>query len=82
MIWQSRPTACGKSCPTTATEQEARSIGVAIYPNYAGTMEDTIKAADEALYLEKENGRDRAEVSRVSVIEKTEDKPTLEIESE
>lgn len=57
------------------------SIGIAVYPNHAETMEDVIKAADEALYLAKQNGRDRAEVSHLKVIEKVKDKPALETES-
>lgn len=57
------------------------SIGIALYPGHAETMEDAIKAADEALYLAKQNGRDRVEVASLNVIENVEDKPILETES-
>lgn len=40
------------------------SIGVAIFPDHAITIEDTLKAADEALYLAKEQGRDCVVVSK------------------
>ncbi len=39
------------------------SIGIAVYPHHAATMEDVIRIADEALYLAKQNGRDRAEIA-------------------
>lgn len=38
------------------------SIGLAIYPHHGANMDDVIKIADEALYLAKQNGRDRVEV--------------------
>ena len=52
------------------------SIGIAIYPNHAETMDEVIKVADEALYLAKQNGRDRVEVSTLTVVEKVIDTPT------
>lgn len=52
------------------------SIGIAIYPNHAETMDEVIKVADEALYLAKQNGRDRVEVSTLTVVEKVIDAPT------
>ena len=55
------------------------SIGIALYPNHADNMEDTIKAADEALYVAKQNGRDRAEIAQTVFVEKTEE-PALEAE--
>ncbi|MBL4740769.1 MAG: diguanylate cyclase [Sneathiella sp.] len=38
------------------------SIGIAIFPDHGEKPEELIKAADEALYLAKNNGRDRFEV--------------------
>ena len=58
------------------------SIGIALYPNHADNMEDTIKAADEALYVAKQNGRDRAEVAQAMFTEKTKEQPALEAEFE
>ena len=55
------------------------SIGIALYPTHADNMEDTIKAADEALYVAKQNGRDRAEIAQTVFVEKTEE-PALEAE--
>lgn len=55
------------------------SIGIALYPNHADNMEDTIKAADEALYVAKQNGRDRAEIAQTVFVEKIEE-PALEAE--
>ena len=45
------------------------SIGIAVFPDNAVTMDDTIRAADEALYLAKENGRNRTEISNTQNIE-------------
>lgn len=42
------------------------SIGIAVFPDHAETMEYTIKAADEALYLAKQNGRDRIELAQLA----------------
>lgn len=58
------------------------SIGIALYPNHADNMEDTIKVADEALYLAKQNGRDRVEVARANTVEKVEDKAVVKQVSE
>lgn len=43
------------------------SIGIAIYPKHAETIEETIQAADEALYLAKHNGRNCVEVSEKEI---------------
>ncbi len=59
------------------------SIGIAVYPKQAASVDDTIKVADEALYLAKKNGRDRIEVFQ-SGDKKTEAKveiPTSNIKS-
>lgn len=39
------------------------SIGISLYPRHATTAEDLIKAADDALYAVKENGRGSIEVA-------------------
>jgi diguanylate cyclase (GGDEF)-like protein len=39
------------------------SQGVAGYPQHAGTLEDLVRRADNALYAAKENGRNRAEIA-------------------
>lgn len=57
------------------------SIGIATYPNHAETMSETIKIADEALYLAKQNGRDRTEISQIGVIKKAEDTPLTEVKN-
>ena len=36
------------------------SVGVAIYPDHGATMSDVMRAADQALYRAKREGRDRA----------------------
>ena len=41
------------------TTQITISLGIASYPNHAGTAEDLLKAADAALYQAKEQGRNR-----------------------
>mgnify|MGYP000542483119 CR=1 FL=1 len=58
------------------------SIGIALYPTHAENMEDTIKAADEALYVAKQNGRDRVEIAQAIFVEKADDQPALEAEFE
>lgn len=50
------------------------SIGIAIYPDHGSTMDEVIKLADEALYLAKQNGRDRVEVSPRNILKQTDDK--------
>lgn len=42
------------------------SVGIAVYPQHAASMDDAIRLADEALYMAKQNGRDRAEVAVLS----------------
>jgi diguanylate cyclase (GGDEF)-like protein len=39
------------------------SIGIAVYPEHGTGMEALLRAADEALYEAKENGRNRVVVS-------------------
>ena len=51
------------------------SIGVAAFPESAGTAEDLTKAADTALYAAKEEGRNR--VSRYKKPSATVAKPEL-----
>lgn len=43
----------------TATVRIGASIGIAFYPNHAHTVDDLIRAADEAMYLAKKAGRNR-----------------------
>jgi diguanylate cyclase (GGDEF)-like protein len=38
------------------------SVGVAVYPEHGRTAKGVLKAADQALYLAKANGRDRVAV--------------------
>ncbi|MDQ4005455.1 MAG: diguanylate cyclase, partial [Actinomycetota bacterium] len=47
-----------------APEQVTASAGVATYPVHARDGDSLLRAADEALYESKKNGRDRATRSR------------------
>ena len=49
------------NCPTG--EPVTLSLGVAHWPGSAGTVTAVLKAADEALYLAKHNGRNRVEMA-------------------
>ena len=49
------------------------SIGIATYPVHAKTMDEVINIADEALYLAKQNGRDRVEVAVLNTVETTQE---------
>lgn len=40
------------------------SIGIATFPGHGRTRDELIEAADQALYLAKNNGRNRVEISR------------------
>jgi len=40
------------------------SLGVATYLKHANTVEDLVKIVDEAMYLAKENGRNRIEIAK------------------
>lgn len=44
------------------------SIGIAMYPEHADTMQNVIKIADEALYQAKEQGRDRTIIAESTLI--------------
>lgn len=44
------------------------SIGLAVYPTHGSTPEELLLAADRALYVAKENGRDRVEVAKPSIV--------------
>ncbi len=39
------------------------SLGIAMYPQHGSTQQDLIKAADQALYVEKESGRNQLKVA-------------------
>ncbi len=39
------------------------SIGVAVFPENGNTGNEVIQAADKALYIAKENGRNRVQVA-------------------
>lgn len=39
------------------------SIGMATFPDHAGNVSDLIKIADDALYVAKDNGRNRVEIA-------------------
>jgi diguanylate cyclase (GGDEF)-like protein len=43
------------------------SIGVATFPQAGQTAEDLVRSADRALYLAKNNGRDRVEKAETMV---------------
>ncbi|WP_261844215.1 sensor domain-containing diguanylate cyclase [Aliamphritea ceti] len=45
------------------------SIGIAVYPGHASSMDEVVKLADEALYIAKQNGRDRVEVIQLSGVD-------------
>ena len=57
------------------------SIGIAIYPNHAKTMDEVISIADDALYLAKKNGRDRVEIAQINDSEKVKEATNLVNES-
>lgn len=38
------------------------SVGVALFPDHGGTMSEVLRAADQALYSAKREGRDRVSV--------------------
>lgn len=42
------------------------SIGIAAFPRHAENIDEVIKLADEALYMAKQKGRDRAEIIHVN----------------
>lgn len=44
------------------------SIGVAVYPEHGTTVNDVLRAADEALYAAKQAGRNRVEVAPFPVV--------------
>ncbi len=52
-----RRAVCTAAAPITA------SAGVATFPSHAGDAESLVRAADEALYVSKREGRDRTSVS-------------------
>jgi hypothetical protein len=41
------------------------SVGVAVFPQSGSTIEAVLKVADNALYVAKENGRNRLEIGRL-----------------
>jgi diguanylate cyclase (GGDEF)-like protein/PAS domain S-box-containing protein len=49
------------------------SLGVASFPEHAQNWEDLIRAADEALYRAKQNGRNRVEVAQTTDRKEIED---------
>jgi diguanylate cyclase (GGDEF)-like protein len=51
----------GDGAPTTINGLTV-SVGGAVYPDHAGTLEDLLMAADNALFVAKSSGRDQARV--------------------
>ncbi len=52
--------------PTGATASVTISVGVAVYPGSAATMDDLVRAADEALYKAKAGGRNRVHYDAIT----------------
>lgn len=52
--------------PVGATVPVTISVGVAVYPGSAATVDDLVRAADEALYKAKAGGRNRVRYDAVS----------------
>jgi diguanylate cyclase (GGDEF)-like protein len=48
-----------------ALAQVTISLGVAVFPEHGTTADSLIRAADQALYQAKRNGRNRVEVGTI-----------------
>ena len=60
-LLQAVPPACSAALPDG--RRQTASIGIAIYPKTATTIDSLLRAADEALYEAKRRGRDRIHLS-------------------
>jgi predicted signal transduction protein with EAL and GGDEF domain len=54
------------------------SVGVAIYPQHAKTAADLVARADEAMFEEKNKGRNRCMVLDDSIVRKNEEKKEIQ----